>query len=89
MSPQEKVDKGIVIAVHPNGRWWCKVYAYDATTKKDKSEWKLVRVKCEHGRAENKRKARRLARQLADEKTPSIGKNENTNRKFTIAEPVD
>lgn len=89
MSHQEKVDKGIVIAVHPNGRWSCKIYAYDPTTKKDKSEWKSARVKFEDGRAENKRKARRFARQLADEKTPRIGKNENTNRKVTIAEPVD
>ena len=86
MSHQEEIDKGTVIAVHPNGRWWCKVYAYDPLTKKDRSEWKSTKIKYEDGRRVNKNSARKFALALAAEIAPRIGKTENPNRKVTITE---
>lgn len=86
MSRQEEIYKGVFIAVHPNGRWWCKVYAYDPIQKKDLSEWKSTRIQYEDGRKANKDKARRFALQLADQIAPRIGKSENPFRTITVSE---
>jgi hypothetical protein len=94
---QKEVDKGIKLGVkwsskkdaEPTGVWYCYIYAYDPSQKKDMSDWRSTRVKYEDGRKANERKARRFAIALAEEIGDRIGKTENPFKKITVAEVAE
>jgi hypothetical protein len=94
---QKEVDKGIKLGVkwsskkdaEPTGVWYCYIYAYDPSQKKDMSDWRSTRVKYEDGRKANERKARRFAIALAEQIGDRIGKTENPFKKITVAEVAE